>query len=218
MTAAGRRSDPPQTIRRPLARMADLIRPHDTEARVCHANSKRLAALDASAGPKQWRHSARVPGIFKFPNLAQSRPSASSSKNAAHPTSLSSRVKCREGEVQSGSWPSRPAVCRLACAMRHHPPYPGIFNTAASEILVSHTTFSGSIINQGVIGTGGIVVIDSTFHGGYEYRHGTRRHPRRQRQSDPRRRRHRHRGAEHRNLRRRHHQCGDAVRNARHCS
>ena len=41
-------------------------------------------------------------------------------------------------------------------------PYPGIFNTAASEILVSHTTFSGSIINQGVIGTGGIVVIDST--------------------------------------------------------
>ena len=45
-------------------------------------------------------------------------------------------------------------------------PYPGIFNTAASEILVSHTTFSGSIINQGVIGTGGIVVIDSTFQSG----------------------------------------------------
>jgi hypothetical protein len=45
-------------------------------------------------------------------------------------------------------------------------PYPGILNTAASEILVSHTTFSGSIINQGVIGTGGIVVIDSTFQSG----------------------------------------------------
>ena len=45
-------------------------------------------------------------------------------------------------------------------------PYPGIFNTAASEMLVSHTTFSGSIINTGSIGTGGIVVISSTLLSG----------------------------------------------------
>jgi hypothetical protein len=42
-------------------------------------------------------------------------------------------------------------------------PYPGTFNSAASEMLVSGTCFSGQIVNQGVIGTGGIIVTDSTM-------------------------------------------------------
>jgi hypothetical protein len=52
-------------------------------------------------------------------------------------------------------------------------PYPGTFNTAASEMLVSHTSFSGRIVNQGVIGTGGIVVTDSTVVGALVNNGGT---------------------------------------------
>jgi hypothetical protein len=45
-------------------------------------------------------------------------------------------------------------------------PYPGSFNTPASEMLVSHTTFPGSVTNTGVIGAGRIVVIHGTFQSG----------------------------------------------------
>ena len=43
---------------------------------------------------------------------------------------------------------------------------PGTFSGVTSEWLISHTTFSGSIINAGTIGAGGIVVISSTFTNG----------------------------------------------------
>jgi len=43
---------------------------------------------------------------------------------------------------------------------------PGTFTGTTSEWLISHTTFSGSIVNAGTIGAGGIVVISSTFTSG----------------------------------------------------
>jgi len=43
---------------------------------------------------------------------------------------------------------------------------PGTFTGTTSEWLISHTTFSGDVINAGVIGISGIVVISSTFTNG----------------------------------------------------
>ena len=43
---------------------------------------------------------------------------------------------------------------------------PGTFTGTTSEWLISHTTFSGGVINNGVIGVSGIEVISSTFTNG----------------------------------------------------
>jgi hypothetical protein len=43
---------------------------------------------------------------------------------------------------------------------------PGTFTGTTSEWLISHTTFSDDVINNGVIGVSGIVVISSTFTNG----------------------------------------------------
>jgi hypothetical protein len=43
---------------------------------------------------------------------------------------------------------------------------PGTFSGVTSKWLISHTTFSGNIVNQGVISAGGIVVSNSTFTSG----------------------------------------------------
>ena len=50
--------------------------------------------------------------------------------------------------------------------MAYRGPYPATFSGNTSAMVVSATTFDGSIINTGTIGAGGIAVISSTFLSG----------------------------------------------------
>jgi hypothetical protein len=50
--------------------------------------------------------------------------------------------------------------------MAYKGPFPYTNTGVTNQILVSGTTFSGSIVNSGTVGAGGIVVISSTFQSG----------------------------------------------------